>query len=128
MLWTNRSVPVRRSKARRSVFNIQGQTYMLHSALLGRGRVPPESVGRDIARLLAPTYATLLEDQVPDTFAAILVRMDASGMEDVALRLIDLAHSETDDQLTWASYEHQPDASRFIDPRWRMTPKAAVQH
>jgi hypothetical protein len=75
----------------------------------------------------------LLEDHVPDAFASILGRME-TGLDDVACRLIDLARSEdlaqseTDTELTWASYERRADASRFINPRWRIKPRAPVQH
>lgn len=104
---------------------------MAHVALLARSRIRPESVGRDVARLLAPAYAGLLADDLPDAFASILGRMD-SGRDDIASRLLDLAcrepRGDTDPDLTWASYERRPDASRFVDPRWRMRARIPVQH
>jgi hypothetical protein len=100
---------------------------MAHSALITRSRVLPETVGRDVARLLAPTYAHLLDEQVPETFASILGRMTTGAADDIAQRLIDLVHSD-DADLTWASYERQANPSRFIDPRWRKKPSLALQH
>jgi hypothetical protein len=101
---------------------------MAHPALINRSRIPPESVGRDIARLLAPTYACLLEAQLPDTFTAIIRRMETFDDQDVAVRLIELARSGDDGELTWASYEHEAAASRFIDPRWYKKPSVPVRH